>query len=207
MRTLFTLSVALLVSLAPVPLALAQDAPAGFAPTETTPAGARVPLEVAGGAGGMLTSFALGALTAEMLGAGECRGPDDDVCGLGASITGGLIGVGSLALTVPLGVYLAGNAAGGDGSFAAAFLGNLIGGGIGAGLVFGLAPQLDDGALVPLIVVAGALALGGSVLGYELTNGASARATARARARAGLRVMPSVAAARGGASVGLVGTF
>lgn len=162
----------------------------------------RIAGEVLGGVIGGFGAIPIGLLIA-LVGIEEgC----DDFCALGTLALGTFAAAG---LTIPAGVYLAGNAAGGAGGFGWTFLA----GAFGAGLGIGGAAIADDGLTDAAVGLTAVAMIAGSMLGYELSSEPSTtrRPRRRRRRRAALRtsVVPTVGATADGhgMSVGLMGTL
>jgi len=120
----------------------------------------RVILESLGGLGGgvglgLATSLALLGLFSA---SGDCDDPDS-LCALGAVI----FAVPAVAVGVPLGVYLVGGPAGGQGEFLPALVGMLAGTGMGV-----LLALTDYGTLAALGFIV--FPISGAVIGYELSQ-------------------------------------
>ena len=93
------------------------------------------------------------------------------------------------------GVWIAGNAMGGDGSFGWSLLGSALGTGVSSAIL-----AVDDST--PTLVLAALLPVAGGVVGYELSSHGP-RTQAPARQSAAWRVAPVFGPGR----VGLVGAF
>jgi hypothetical protein len=137
-------------------------------------------------------------LAARELAPASSGGDCSDACGVGtlgwALIGGGLVG----AVGTSLGAYAAGKWMGGEGSLGWAVLGGLSGAAVGGAAVLVLAHNDAPEALMGITFLVPPLV--GTVLGYELS---SPRASDGAVRSASLDVLP----ARGGAAIGLRGTF
>jgi len=119
-------------------------------------------------------------------------------------LAGVLFGTSAFAFGVPLGVYLAGNAGGGDGSYWSTFGAHLAGTLLG-GLVLGAAIGSDSGTAIVFGVIGFfTLEIGGAILGYE---GSTSPSPARGVARSRPRFAPTLAASHRGATLGLAGAF
>ena len=159
---------------------------------------------------GGLAAFGLAAVAGVGVGGAMILACDGDFCGLGGLIVGGGLFLTAAIFGVPLGVYLGGRHAGGDGSYGAALLGHVLGIISGFFFIAGVA-SLDEAnaELLGLSMIGGvAIAIGGAVLGYELS--CSADGTSRRPRPApnyGPRAAPTFGLLIGGASIGVVGTF
>lgn len=131
------------------------------------------------------------------IGVGMC----DSQCWGGPPILGALVGLSLGAALLPAAVTLAGSQNGGMGDAVGAYLGFFFGGAIYAGLVGAAYATNDDAGRVGVLVVGSLLPLVGSVVGYEVSDGA-------ARAR---RITPhptqTVRITSSGLGIGLAGTF
>jgi hypothetical protein len=135
----------------------------------TSPA-ARVGYELIGSVAGyavaIIPAIPIGLVTLSIISGGlHDSESDGGVGGIVILALAGVVGFEIASLfTLPLGVYIAGNAAGGDGSFWLSFLLDAIGAAGGCALAFSAA---DIGAGIFLILPT--LQISGAVIGYELT--------------------------------------
>lgn len=155
--------------------------------------------EILGGIGGLAVATLVGggALAALMSGCSyDCSGQ---------TLLGGTLAVTSFAFGVPLGVYLAGRGAGGNGTYWSAFGGHLAGALLG-GLLLGAAAASESATAIGLGALGFlTLEIGGAVLAYESSTTDVPRLDGLARSRA--RFTPTLAASQRGATVGLTGAF
>ncbi len=175
-------------------LALPKACPASDEAQQGSGAG-RVGAELLGTLGGAAATGAV-AIGGALLFVGDC---DSDMCGAGAAAAFGVVGVGSGLFLIPLGTYLGGNAAGGDGSYWATFGGN-AGGALAGGLLSIPAFNTKQETAGILIISGGVLI--GNIMGYE------ASVWARARERMStVRVVPLLSLRRSATLVGVAGDF
>jgi hypothetical protein len=127
---------------------------------------ARIGLEMLGGVAGVGASALLGTGVWLAISGGDC-GYDNLGCEISSHIVGlGIFG-GVSVFTLPLGVYLVGNAIGGNGNYWATLLFHLVGGGIGWGAAVPLIAATRNWAFVAIPIVTH---FAGAVLGYELSS-------------------------------------
>ncbi len=211
------------VSAAQGPRRSAADENAPIAPTTASaptseegtglPTAARIAFEIGAGAIGMTAAW-----LPTLLGLEECERSDaSDVCGLGVAY----ISLPTTAVLAPaltsVGVYLAGEASGGDANYWYTLLGSTVGTAASVGGAVVAIETNDSGDIfIPALVTALSIApVVGAMIGYELSNNAddadnSVEAKAkRAKAAARATFIPEVAATPDlkGATVGLSGRF
>jgi hypothetical protein len=147
---------------------------------------------------GGVAGFALGFVAASELAPAGSDGDCSDACGVGtlgwALVGGGVLGT----VGASLGAYAAGEWMGGDGSLGWTALGSLSGAAMGAAAVILEARNDAPEALMAVTFLVPPLV--GAVLGYELSSPSASDRIVRS---ASLDLLP----ARGGAAVGLRGTF
>jgi hypothetical protein len=158
--------------------ASAQDAPQtaeSTEPIEPMTAG-RVVLESGLGLVGMGIAAALGVVAGLPFVEEDC---EDGPCNLGAFVVGSFVGgTASLALT-PLGVYLGGEAMGGEGGYGWTLLGALAGSGSGL-VLFATALAVEDSGAVAIggVVTGLAAQIAGAIVAYELSSADNRRKNA-----------------------------
>lgn len=157
-------------------------------------AGTRLGPELAGGVLGAVAGSAVGSLFVGAIVAGLASCTDESPrCGSEASL-GVFLGLAatSVLLSVPAGVSVAGNAAGGDGSYGASLLGTLVGataGWVPFGVFLAFTEGAHDAGGVAAVLAGAATitTIAGAIVGFELsTDTGSARAT-----RVALSVSPT----------------
>lgn len=190
--------------LAPVRAAAQDGAPTTVATTPTSPAESdttpgRVTLEYLGALGGLGVSVGV-MFAAAAAGDDGCHG---DVCE--GQDVGGIFAAGIVTalVAVPLGTFALGQAAGKDGSYWAAFGGHFAGA-LAGGALLGIASAIEPGedVLTAVAILALAMEVTGSVVGFELSLGEEPpRRDAARRARWMATAAPMV----GGVAIGLSG--
>jgi len=205
------------------PLRSAEDENAPIAPPTSPaptseednglPTAARIAFEIGAGAIGMTAAW-----IPTILGLDDCAKDDaSDLCGLGVAY----VSLPATAVLAPaltsVGVYLAGEASGGDANYWYTLLGSTVGTAASVGGAIVAIETNDSGDIfTPALVTALSIApVVGAMIGYELSNKAdatddSAEAKAkRAKAAARATFIPEVAATPDmkGATVGVSGRF
>lgn len=126
----------------------------------------RIPAELLGAVMGVLVP-AIGGL---IIGGVATAGCDGAYCDLEAGAIGILVGGFAAIFTIPGGITLGGDLAGGNGGYGWALLGNLIGAGVGTAAIAGAAAQDEQTFIGPTVIFAIMSYLAGGVLGYELSS-------------------------------------
>lgn len=187
-------------------LSLLPEATMGAAPGMGVSAGARDPMGARIGAevllgsllgaGGLLGGGLVGIAVAESV---TC-GVDDCLDGLGYVGAGVVAGI---ALTAPIGVYIAGHFAEGEGQFLPTLAGSLAGGGVTALTLAAISRPVSGVGVLALVVSP----LVGSIVGYEVSHAFVSRERRNA-AGSDVQVLPTAGVTPSGTSVfGLVGRF
>lgn len=198
---------------------LAADSDAGTtfnasAPADSPSATTRALLEIGGG---ILGASLAQVPTMVVIGSHHrgLQGEGDKASAVTSVVATGLeMAVFAAPITTSIGVYLAGEAAGGDGNYWAALGGSCIGGllslpfGYGA---FGLVNS-SDGEAVPLagwMTMLSVAPVLGAMIGYELSNHGRANEADKATAANRAIVLPNVGATPDmrGATLGMTGRF
>jgi hypothetical protein len=182
----------------PAPLTRAASEPLEPAHEMRAPIGCRISGETLGGALVGSSGLALGFLGGFLLADSVSCGFDD--CNQGRRITLGVGAVG-LGLGAASGVYLAGALMNARGRYLPTLLGGLAGAGVPLA-VSGITGADVESA--PILISFLALPVAGAILGYELSNPLSRQQPVSASSTA---VLPTVALAPGGGSLGLAGRF
>lgn len=158
--------------------------------------GARVAYEVMGGVVGLLGAGFNGVIFGSIAAAATTCGEEEDFCGLGPVFIG--IGIGGITgvFTLPLGVYIAGESAGGNGNYWITLLSHIAGAGLGWLTAYPLIKNTDEVAFIAIPIVAH---FAGAILGYELSSSAAERSDGSHAAvfgsRGQLTILPTIATA------------
>lgn len=153
------------------------------------PRAARITLETLGGYGGAAVGGLLGyGLALPAVGSG-------DFAGLAAAFVGGIPGA---AIGLPTGIYLTGEACGGDGNYWVTWAGVLAGSVVP--FLVSYATAGDDGWEGTQIALWATLPVAGGIIGYELSQ--------RERSASSLpAARPWLAPLEGGVALGIGGSF
>lgn len=131
----------------------------------------------------------------------SCQADGGLFCGLGPALGVATVGLVTSPFTVSLGTWLAGDGAGGFGSYGYTLAGSL-GGSLIGGALAALLPVMDEEAAAASFPVFVAMQIAGAVIGYEM----SARKEERQRVRR-LRALPTLSAGPDQLSLGVAGAF